>query len=943
MSTAKLAKKAKASQWEKATGFKGFIYYNRYILLSFAVPFIIMTVAFGLLGTSPVGFIKDIVDNIGAVFTGNPTKPVTTGDKQILVTDLWHQYFPFLADYQEKLKAGESLFWTWSVGSGVNFFALASYYLASPMNFLSVFIPADWLNEFLMFSVVTKLALAGMFMAIFLRYTFKRNDYSLLLFSVCFAVCAFFMGYYWNTIWLDTVALTPLVAMGTVALLREGKFKLYVIALALSLLANYYVGFFTCIFVLLFYIGYSICKWQGTKKFFISLGKMAGFSAMGIALTAFLLLPAYMALGNAHASASTFPKTYAINIGATADLAGTLDAVRQIFTNTLSFIEPNCKEADALPNIACGTIAIVLGIVFLANKKIMLREKLFNSCLLLFLVISCVIRQLDYIWHGFHFTNMIPYRFSYLFSFVLITMAFRAFMVIDFANYLDVVLATLGTLVIILLSIGTQPIHAIVGTAIIAGLILIVLFFYTMRFIPKSVMATVLIIVVLAESAATGYIGVKTTTVTTTNDYPRGGENTAYALNYIESLEANTTELYRTECTSTQTLNDGALNHYNGISMFNSMANECSTIFYENFGLMGWQSGNRFTYAENSPVTDLFFNLKYLIARDSVYRNSYTYKEMFTSGNVKLLQNQKYIPMGFMVNKNLQYWSVSTAEDTYNPFANQNAFFKLATGLTDDVYTFMQVTTQSHTDYKQFPVNKLSYGNYSYSSVDASISPHLQWNYNIEEDGYYFVYAYIYPGGENVIIKKNEVQNGTGYYARRPYIMSAGFYGKGDILSVCSDLTAGSSGSAQVYVAKLNQDVFEEGYNILNQHYMTTTSYTDSSMEGTIDAGEGGLFYTSIPYEKGWTATVDGEPVNIIPIGNCMLAFELAPGEHTIKLSYIPNGFIPGIIVSGLALAAFIVAIVLHKRYCKRKNQMEIEKYLETAKTSVSNSKKYNK
>ncbi len=943
MSTAKLAKKAKSSQWAQAKGFKGFVYYNRYVLLSFLVPFVIMTVAFGLLGTSPVGFIKDIVDNIVAVFTGKPTNPVTTGDKQILVTDLWHQYFPFLADYQEKLKAGESLFWTWSVGSGTNFFAMASYYLASPMNFLAVFIPSEWLREFLMFSVVTKIALAGMFMAIFLRYAFKKNDYSLLMFSVCFSVCAFFMGYYWNTIWLDTVAVTPLVAMGALAVLREGKFKLYVITLAVSLLANYYIGFFTCIFMLLFYIGYCVCKWSGFKNFFISIGKMAGFSVMGIGLTAFLLLPAYMALGNAHASGSTFPTAYAINIGTPADFAGTLDAIRQIFTNTLSFIEPNCKEADALPNIACGTICIVLGIVFLANRKIMLREKIFNGCLLLFMAVSCVIRQLDYIWHGFHFTNMIPYRFSYLFSFIMVVMAFRAFMVIDFANYLDVILATLGTLIIILLSIGTQPVHAIVGTSIIAGIILVVLFFYVVRLVPKRVLATVLMIVVLAESAAAGYIGVKTTTVTTTSDYPRGEQNTAQAIEYMNNMEIGTPELYRTEVTSTQTLNDGAINHFNGISMFNSMANESSTIFYENFGLMGWQSGNRYTYAESSPVTDLFFNLKYLISRDGLYRNNYSYKEVYTSGNVKLLQNQKYIPMGFMTNKNLLYWSVTTAEDTYNPFENQNAFFKLATGLTEDVYTPIQVSTQSHTDYQKFPVNKRSYGNYSYSCTDKSLSPHIQWNYNIAEDGYYFAYTYIYPGGEQVVIKKNEVQNGTGYYTRRPYIMSVGYYSKGDVLSVCSDLTAGSSGNAQVYVCKFNQDVFEEGFNILNQHYMQTTEYNDSSMKGTINAGEGGLFYTSIPYEKGWTAKVDGEPVNITPVGGCMLAFELPAGEHTIELTYVPNGFVPGLIVSILSLGAFVLAIVLHRRYCKKKNQLEIQKHLATAKVTVDNAKKFNK
>lgn len=895
MSTATLQKlAAKQSKWEEKTGFLGFIYQNRYILLSFIVPFIIMTVAFAIMEVSPFG------------------------EKQILVTDLWHQYYPFLADYQDKLKAGESLFYTWSVGAGTNYFALASYYLASPMNFLTVFIPNEWLREFLAFSVVTKIAVAGMFMAMFLRYSFKKNDYSLLMFSVMFSFCAFFMGYYWNTIWLDTVAMTPLVAMGTIALLREGKFKLYVISLALSVLANYYIGLFTCIFVALLYIGYNICTWKNSKKFFMSLLKIAGFSAMALSITAFLMLPAFFGLQVTHASGSSFPSTYAINIGSPADFMGTLDALKQSITNTLSFIQPNTKEANALPNIACGTVALVLGIMFLSCKKIKLREKLFNAGLLLFLLLSVIIRQLDYMWHGFHFTNMIPYRFSYLFSFVLVAMAFRAFMVIDFANYLDVVIAALGTLVIILLSIGIQELHVIIGTSIVAAIVLLIVFLYTKRFIPKYVMSIVLIIVVVAEMSATAYIGVRTTTVTTTYDYPRGGESTANVIEYMNEREEDTTELWRAEVTSTQTLNDGALNHYHGISMFNSMANESTTIFLQNFGLMGWQSGNRYTYAESSPVSDLFFNLKYLIARDGNYRNTYSYNEVYSSGNVKLLENNKYIPMGFMTNKDLLNWSYSTSEDSYNPIEQQISFFKLATGIDEDVYTPIQVVNQSHTDYSQFPVNKTAYGNYSFKCEDATISPHLQWNYNIEETGYYFAYVLV-SKGDNVNVLQNNVQQGSSIYIKRPYIMSVGQFSEGDILSLSLDLETNASGTAQVYVAKFNEDVFEKGYNVLKERYMTTTRLTDSSMEGTIDAGEGGLFYASVPYEEGWSAYVDGKLTNITPVGGSMIAFELSEGEHTIKLSYIPKGYIPGTIISLLGLAAFVLAIIINRKYQRKK------------------------
>ena len=57
---------------------------------------------------------------------------------------------------------------------------------------------------------------------------------------------------------------------------------------------------------------------------------------------------------------------------------------------------------------------------------------------------SCYTNYLNYIWHGFHFTNMIPYRFSFLISFVLVVMAFRAFMLIDFSSAWDILLAGLG-------------------------------------------------------------------------------------------------------------------------------------------------------------------------------------------------------------------------------------------------------------------------------------------------------------------------------------------------------------------------------------------------------------------------------------------------------------------------------------------------------------------
>ena len=221
-------------------------------------------------------------------------------------------------------------------------------------------------------------------------------------------------------------ALLPLVMLGMVSLLTKRRFMLYTVSLFLSVGTNYYIGFFTCIFTLLAFFCYEICRWEGFKKFFIDLGLMALFSALAIGMTAFLTLPAWAALQTTHSSVNSFPEGFKLNIASENTWKGLLDAMRKVAGNMNGGLEPSFKEG--LPNLYCGLFANAFAILFLLQKDVRLRDKVCSVFLLLFFNVSFIIRQLDYIWHGFHFTNMIPYRFSFLYSFVLLYMAYRAYL-----------------------------------------------------------------------------------------------------------------------------------------------------------------------------------------------------------------------------------------------------------------------------------------------------------------------------------------------------------------------------------------------------------------------------------------------------------------------------------------------------------------------------------
>ncbi len=886
-------KAALCNQTKKGLG--RFFSNNAYVLLAFIIPFLIMLINFAIKKFAPFG------------------------DQQILVVDLWHQYYPFLVDFQDKLISGQSLLYSWSNGMGGNYLALMSYYVASPINFLTVFVPADFLREFLMLSVCVEVGCASGFMSIFLKKAFKKNGLSLVIFSVGYGCCAFFMGYYWNVIWLNTVAMLPLVALGMVMLWREKKFMLYTIALALSVIANYYVGLFACIFVLLCFIGYSIMYWNGIKDFFGRLLRTGLFSGIALMITAFLSLPAFNALQLTYSTNNSWP-----------DYWRCYYQWSEIMSQTLDFVPPSTKEN--LPNLACGMAAVFFGIIFLTTRKINWRAKSFAIGLLVFLVCSFNVNVLDFIWHGMHNTNMIPHRFAYLFSFVLLTIAYRAYTLIDKAGLWDILIGFFGSSLLVIICTTVQTGAPLWGSWVIIAIMTAATVLYIFKIYPKVVLDLIIFTTVMMEMFTASYIGIKTVGSTGTGDYPKGEAVTADLINVMNNFETNTTDMWRSEVTATQTLNDASLNDYNGVSQFSSMSNVSVTKFLEEFGCQGWQSGNRYTYRESTPVTNLFLNLKYLISRDGTYSATKYVSPAYQNGVEVLLRNNYYLPMGFVTEKGLTNYTLETRDpDDFshlNTFDKQNELFSKATGIKDDVFTVVEPEGASSTsDINPVRINKMFSGSahgydYTVDLTQQSNVTTVDFVYDIKETGTYFVYGVYYNATmetKAITLKKDGTSIKNDGDVSRPYIMNAGNFEKGQKLSVTlENLPSGTSTNFLCFVAKMNDDVFQKGYEKLSENTLNATNVTDTELDGVIDCKRDGLFYTSIVYEDGWKVKVDGEEVEKKKVGGAMLAFDITAGHHEIQMSYTPKGYIIGSIASILGIAILIACAFLYRKYLSK-------------------------
>ena len=851
---------------------------------------------------------------------------VPFGKYSMLYSDMYHQYYPFFVAFRNAIRSGNGLLYTWSVGLGMDYLGLIAYYLASPLNLVSVLLPESWLLGYFSLLVPIKLGLAGLFFSLFLKDIFRRNDVSIAVFGGLYGLCAWALGYQWNVMWLDTFAWLPLVVLGEVKLLRDKKVVLYTVSLFFSVFTNYYIGLFTCFFVFFLFFIYEICRWGGWKKFSCDLLRIGLFSAIALGLTAILTVPALFALGTTQSSVNKFPTSFRLNIAKENTILGLLDAMRQVAGNMGGGLEPNFKEG--LPNLYCGVGTILLAWLFLMAKEVKLRDKLCCVSLLLFFMLSFLIRQLDYIWHGFHFPNMIPYRFSFLYSFVLLYMAYRGWLLrrrFRAAHILAAALLTAGVLCCSGDLLTTQGVDFLDGTLEIPVYILYNLGFliaftgallYGALHIPvpedptpealadlrfrrsrcrirsRRAVLAVVVIELTANLLAFGlyFPG------TSVRDYPKGKEAAASMFRYLREREKEL--FYRVETTHSQTLNDDALNGYNGISAFTSSANVRVTEFMKALGYGAKNTYNRYCFEESSPVANLFLDLKYMMERDGRDRTGSVFSEVHHYEKVYLLENTAYLPLGFLAEEKLAEVDFSGGD---NAFFFQNALFSAATGLDANVWTPIvgsgMTVLGNGTQVEESQVQgRVSYG-------ECETGAYVSYFFTADRPGFACVHLDLPKRNDFVV-----VVNGVDVYRETislPQMLAVGDLNPGDAVEVRVLCKKDETGSMTVTAALMDEELFRWGYSILNASTLRLTAFSQTRVEGSIRCDRDGLLYTSVPQNGNWHLYVDGQETEPTLVGDCMISVPLTQGEHSIVLKYRNRAFEFGSILTLLCGGTF--------------------------------------
>ncbi len=841
------------------------------------------------------------------------------GEKSVLIVDLHQQYAPLLAQLRDMILNGDNLLYSFEVGLGTSFLPLFAYYLASPFNLLLLLFPFQYLAEAIVVITLLKNAImAGLFAAC-VQYVYRKKSMAIPIVSVMYTLMMYIMAYNWNLMWLDVIMVLPLVILGFERMMREGEYLTYILSLAYALYANYYIGFMLCVFLVLYYVVYMLREKRTASQNLNSTVRFAVGSLLGGGLAMFLLVPTALSLSTTSASNLSTLSTIDANF-----------TITELFGQHLFGLEPTIRSGN-LPNIYCGVLAVILLPIFMTCQTISLRRRLVYTGFLGVMGASLLINQLDLVWHGLHTPNDLPYRFSFLYSFVLLLIAYETLLHIKDISRKQIggSLGALALFVILygqLANLGSETevvsfntIYVSLALGLIYAGILLLISCKKVRVAAGHVM---LLTVVCAELIAHGGVAQK---LLNANEYYTHHED------YVDNVIADATQaaidtmnglieddqdgFYRMEFLPRRSCVDTALYDYPGLTVFASSGSYETTQLMSHLGYAS-NGINSYLYKGYTAPTDSLFGVKYMaLTTHIVDHQQLNEVEQVQSGDVSyyIYENPYALPIAYPVGESLLSWN---AYD-YNPIDTINSLYTAMTGV-GNVYTVFPLTPSDATE-----TTAITRGSTAFSiNADGSGNTAATFTVTVPSSGQAVVYVDC-RAAESISVSSGS--SSWGVTPHEPYIIDAGNLAENDVVTIT--LRAKQNCTGNVYVASLNEAVLEEAIDTLKAGGLQVNKKTDRSITGTVTANGRQLMMTGIPYDKGWTVKVDGKVVESQVVADgALLGFYVDDGAHDVEISFFPKGLWLGIGISLVSLAlTVLLAVATRNRHSVKRGKTKVE------------------
>ena len=814
-------------------------------------------------------------------------------DTSPLLGDGFHQYVIFDLNLRNILHGSDSLFYTFTSGLGLNFYALSSYYLGSFLSPLVYFFDVSSMPDAVYLATLLKFGLIGLSTFFSLSKLFKNIPAPLrLALSTSYALMSFTVSQLEIKTWLDVFILIPLILTGLHLLITEKKRILYFTSLSILFIQNYYFGYMTALFLVVWYFCQLSWDFKSRKYSFLDFF----LTSLLAGLTSFIMtLPTLFDLRTHGEKLTAITKIKT-------DASWYLDLFAKQFIGAF-----DTTKYGSIPMIFVGLLPFILTIVFFTLKSIKFHVKLCYATLLIIIIASFYLEALDLFWQGMHAPNMFLHRYAWIFSTLLIYISAEVldrFKDIKLWNVLCSItfllsgyLATIYfknhysflTKLNILLTLEFLVVYLLLLLALIKKLISLKIF---------SILILIFTVSEVSFNASSQLNGItKEWGFASRSTYDKNIPSMEAILEYTKQQPDTFT---RTEKLQTQTGNDSMKFNYNGISQFSSVRNRSASTTLDKLGFKSSGTNLNLRYANNTIIADSLFGISYNISE--TYPDKYGFHPSYQKDNLTLYKNQFALPIAFATQS--LYKDVTFNDHTLD---NQTQFLNQIAGLNEEYF----YPINHHTDSGDNVVNLNGT-----DTEDATIS------YNIEVPDNSQVYLSmtklnfsndkknqvdIFVNGE----KKSFTTDNAFTFFNLGYTEHKQTF----------DIQVKFPGNAQVSFEsptfyRLDTKKYTGAIGKIKENPVEVSSYKNKVIVNYKVKNETSIFFT-IPYDQGWSVYQNGKKLQIQQAQTGFMKVDVPEGEGTITLSFIPKGFIAGASCSLIAIIVFIFYDFQRKKYSR--------------------------
>ena len=800
-------------------------------------------------------------------------------DTSPLLGDGFHQYVIFDVALRNILHGNGSLFYTFTSGLGLNFYALSSYYLGSFLSPLVYFFDLTNMPDAVYLTTLLKFGLIGLSTYFSLNKLFQSIPKPLkLALSTSYALMSFSVSQLEIKTWLDVFILIPLIITGLHLLITEKRFLLYFTSLSILFIQNYYFGYMTALFLIFWYLCQISWNFKTRKSSFLDFiitSFLAGMASLIMTLPTLFDLQTH---GEKLTEVTKFQT----------ESSWYLDLFAKQFIGSF-----DTTKYGAIPMIFVGLLPFILTILFFTLKSIKFHVKLIYAIFFAFLIASFYIEALDLFWQGMHTPNMFLHRYAWIFSTLLIYTAaevLNRLREIKIWNFLVslflLVTGFLATIYLkshysfltdlnILLTLEFLVVYSLLLLAVIKKFISVNLF---------AILISLFIMVEISLNASSQIDGIaKEWGFASRSAYSRD----------IPAMESFSTyignQFTRTEKLETQTGNDSMKFNYNGISQFSSVRNRSASSTLDKLGFKSSGTNLNLRYANNSILADSLFGIQYNISDSPI--DKYGFKDIYQKDNLTLYENQYSLPIAFASQS--VYNDVKFNEHTLDnqaSFLNQLAnvkfdyFSPIPYDKTENTDDLISVTSSSNEDAAiQYQIEVPENSQVYLSFTNLHFSNDKQKKVDILVNGEKKTFT-----TDNVFSFFN-----LGYTKeKKTFNIHVSFPGNSQV----------SFESPTFY--RLDTKTLTEAIQKIKEQPVTVST-SKNKVFARYDVKQDTSIFFTIPYDKGWSAYQDGKKIEIKQAQTGFMKVDVPKGKGTITLSFIPNGFITGAICSFTSLLLF--------------------------------------